>query len=156
MFKSVAVVVLWMLVALSANFAQGRSADTRFGQATPGNCEVNAAELDSVRNEALGDTNKDSIVIVIARLGNGETTRVHNHRRLLALKNYLSKYDLPTQRVVTAEGERADGYGRVELYVAGKLRGVLLADRNKPLCVECCDPDDADFYPYRNSKKQPR
>jgi len=153
MLRRLAVLVLWMLVAASLGFAQDRAADTRLAQTKPGNCEMNAALLDSVRNEALEEGNRDGAVILIARLGNGETSRVHNRLRLLIAKNYLSKYSLPVQRIVAAEGERVNGYGRVELYVAGKLRVVLLANRNKPMCVECCDPDDADFYPYRRNKR---
>ena len=153
MLRRVDVLVLWMLMAASISVAQDRAADTRLAQTTPGNCEVNAVDLDSVRSEALEETNRDGLVIVIARLGNGETSRAYNRWRLIAVKNYLSRYSLPAQRIVTAEGERVNGYGRVELYVAGKLRVVLLANRNRSLCVECCEPDDADFYPYRRNKR---
>ncbi len=156
MLRRLAVLVLWTLVGASFSFGQDRATDTSLAQGRPGNCEMNAALLDSVRNEALEKANRDGTVILIARLGNGESSRVHNRRRLLIAKNYLSKYGLPAQRIVAAEGERVDGYGRIELYVAGKLRTVLLANRNKPMCVECCDPDDADFYPYRSGKKQRR
>ncbi|MCA1604445.1 MAG: hypothetical protein LC775_02960 [Acidobacteria bacterium] len=152
MLRSLALLVLWVMAA-SMSVAQGRAADNSLAQTTPGNCEMNAALLDSVRQEALEEAIKDGAVIVIARLGNGETSRAHNRRRLLIAKNYLSKYGLPAQKVITAEGQRVSGYGRVELYVAGKLRVVLLANRNKPMCVECCDPDDADFYPYRRKRR---
>ncbi len=151
--KTLAVLVLWVLTTINISFAQDRSTDTRLVQTTPGNCEINAAALDSVRNEALEETNKDGVVIVIARLGNGEISHVYNRRRLLAARNYLSKYGLLAHRVITAEGERVNEHGRIELYVAGKLRVVLLANRNKPLCVECCDPDNADFYPYRRNNR---
>lgn len=156
MLRHLAVLVLWTLVAASFSFGQDRAADTSLAQTKPGNCEMNAALLDSVRKEALEETNRDGAIILIARLGNGETSRMHSRRRLLIAKDYLIKYGLPRQRIVAAEGERVDGYGRVELYVAGKLRLVLSANRNKPMCVECCDPDEADFYPYRTSKKQRR
>lgn len=156
MLRRLFVLVLVMLVAESISFAQDRSADTQLVQTTPGGCELNAAALDSVRNEALEEVRSAGVVIVIARLGNGETSRVHNRRRLLAVKNYLSKHGLPAQKIVTAEGERVNGYGRAELYVAGKLRTVLLANPNKALCVECCNPDDADFYPYQSGKKRRR
>lgn len=148
-------VALGLLAAATASVGQERPADNSV-QVRPGNCEMNAALLDSVRNDALQEENKDGTVILIARLGNGETLRVHNRRRLLITKDYLSKHGLPAQRIVAAEGERVDGYGRVELYVAGKLQNILLSYRNKPMCVECCNPSDADFYPYRRSRKQRR
>lgn len=153
MLRRSAVLVLWMLVTVSASVAQDSPTDTRVAKSVPGNCETNSAELDDLRNEALEGTAKDGVIIAIARLGNRETSRVHNRRRLLAVKGYLIKYGVPAQRIVMAEGERVDGYGRVELYAAGKLRNVLLTNPNKALCVECCDPDDADFYPYRRNKR---
>lgn len=143
-----------MLVAESVSLAQDRPTDTRLVQTTPGGCELNAAALDSVRNEALEKVREDGVVIVIARLGNDETSRVHNRRRLLAVKGYLSRYGLHAQRIVTAEGERVSGYGRVELYIDGKLRIVLLANRNRGLCVECCDTGDVELYQYRSGRRR--
>jgi hypothetical protein len=156
MLRSLFGLVLVMLMAGNISFAQARSEETQLAQTTPGDCELNAAALDSVRSEAREESNKDGVVLVIARLGNGETSRVHNRRRLLVAKNYLSKYGLPAQKIITAEGQRVNGYGRVELYVSGKLQVVLLANRNKTMCVKCCDPDEADFYPYRRGKKRQR
>lgn len=144
--RPLALIVLWTLGTASIGVAQDRAEDTRLVQTTPGNCEMNAAALDSVRSEALEEANKAGVVIVIARLGIRETSAMQNRRRLQIVKTYLSKYGLESQRIVAAEGERVAGYGRVEFYVAGKLRVVLLANRNKPICVECCNPDDADLY----------
>lgn len=153
MLRRLLVLGLVMLVAESIGYAQDRSTAMRLVQTTPGGCELNAAALDSVRNEALEEVRGNGVVIVIARLGNSETSRVHNRRRLLAVKNYLSKYGLTSQRVITAEGERMSGYGRVELYVDGKLRTALLANRNRALCVECCDTNGVEFYPYRRGRR---
>ena len=95
------------------------------------------ARLDSIRSEALNGTGKDSVVIVVARLGKGEVARIHNRNRLSAAKQYLLQYGLPVQRIVLAEGERAKGLGRVEFYVSGKLQDVLLINRNRGLCIDC-------------------
>lgn len=146
MLRRLFTLMLVIVAAESISVPQDRSSSEPFVQTAPGDCEVNAAALDSVRSEALKEVREDTVVIVIARLGDGETSRTHIRRRLVAVKNYLRKYGLPAQRIVAADGERISGYGRVELYVAGKLRVVVLAHRNKSLCVECCDPDDADFY----------
>jgi hypothetical protein len=152
MMRRLAVLVLWMLAAASLGITQDRPEDARSVQTVPGNCEMNAAALDSVRSEALEETNKGGVVIVIARLGTRETSGMQNRRRLQIVKTYLSKYGLGARRIVAAEGERVDGYGRVEFYVAGKLRVVLLANRNKPICVECCNADDTD--PYRDKRNR--
>jgi hypothetical protein len=153
MLRRSTILMLWALATVGVSMAQDAPADTRVVKSVPGNCETNSAELDDVRNEAIEATAKGGVIIAIARLGNRETSRVHTSRRLLAVKGYLVKYGVPTRRIVTAEGERVDGYGRVELYVAGKLRNVLLANPNKALCVECCNTDDADFYPYQKNKR---
>lgn len=149
---TIVILMQWILVVASVSFAQERTADTRLEQATPGNCEMNAALLDSVRTEALEEARKNRVVIVIARLGDGEISPARNRRRLLIVKNYLSKTELSVKKIVTAEGERVIGYGRIELYMEGELRVVLLANRNKLLCVECCNPKDSDFYPNRRNK----
>lgn len=145
-FKLITVI----LVATSAIFAQNRDTNTSRLQTTPGNCETNAALLDSVRTEALQQMSNDKFIFAIARLGDGELSRDRNRLRLRAVKNYLTTSDLPARMLVTAEGERIKGYGRVELYVNGELRVVLLANRNKLLCVDCCDPSKSDFYSNRN------
>ena len=153
MMRRLTVLVLWILVAASIAIAQDRSEDTRLVQTTPGNCEVNAAALDSVRSETLDEANRGGVIIVIARLGTRETSNTQNRRRLHIVKNYLTKYGLGGEKIVAAEGERVGGYGRVEFYVAGKLRVMLLANRNKPICVECCDPNASDFSPSRRNRR---
>jgi len=153
MWRIFAIVLLGALVTESITVAQDRSADAHVAKLMPGNCETNSADLDDLRNEALEGAGKDGVIIAIARLGNRETSRIQNRRRLLAVKNHLVKYGVPVQKIITAEGERVNGYGRVELYVAGKLRNILLAHPNKALCVECCNPKYSDFYPYRRGKR---
>jgi hypothetical protein len=46
-----------------------------------------------------------------------------------------------SKTIITAEGERVEGYGRVELYVAGKLFSVFLARRNDDLAAGACSFD---------------
>src|SRR2546423_9088201 len=88
----------------------------------PGNCNSNSAQLDRVRNEVWSGIEKGEVVIAIARLGKGEISRELNRRRLFSVQAYLTKRTaLPEKNIVVAEGERAEGYGRVELYVGGKL-----------------------------------
>lgn len=142
--------VMWMLMTASISFAQEQSTDTSLVPTTPGNCETNASDLNTVAKDELS---RDGVVIAIARLGNKETSRIHNRRRLVAVDHGLVKSGLPAQRVITAEGERVEGYGRVELYAAGKLRMVILANPNKGLCVECCDAPVSDLRRGRKRRR---
>jgi len=140
MKKKLCLTALWVLATMSAGAAQGRQVEARAKASRPGNCETNSAHLDDVRNDVLRRADKNEVVVAVARLGDKEMSRTHNRRRLRAVRDYLVKYGVPAESVVTAEGERVKGYGRVELYVKGKLRTVLSANPNKALCVDCCEP----------------
>lgn len=77
-------------------------------------------------------------IILIARLGDGEYKRDLNYVRLdRAFWGLTFGAEVPT--VIKAEGERVKGAGRVEVYVDGILRLVILTERNKYICVSCCD-----------------
>jgi hypothetical protein len=119
---------------------------------SPGSCEQNAAILDNMRYVAAQGSGKDSLIIAVARLGNGETSRELNRRRLYNLGIYWKEYDLPVKRLILTEGARVNGFGGVELYIAGKLFDVLLVNRGKDLCVVCCG-DDERYYPLRGKKR---
>ncbi|HEX6731231.1 MAG TPA: hypothetical protein VF074_14500, partial [Pyrinomonadaceae bacterium] len=89
----------------------------------PTNCEFNIAVLTGAHRMA-GDA---GLVIMIARLGKGETKRELNRRRLHNARTFLIEFgQRAPQTIVTAEGERVNGYGRVELYAVGKLFHVLM------------------------------
>jgi len=79
-------------------------------------------------------------LIVIARLGDGERNRGLNRRRLHNVRTYLSEYvhARAAETIVTAGGERVSGYGRIELYVGGRLFHVLTLPRNGDLLVGSC------------------
>jgi hypothetical protein len=113
-------------------------------------CESNIANLDAAHAEA----SEDGLIIAVARLGNGERNRVLNHRRLYNLRTYLEKFRKRTREtIVTAEGERVEGPGRVEVYVKGKLLITLELRRGQDLHVGSCDATsklDMLFYDSRN------
>lgn len=148
------VVIVWLIIFAGFCAAQTTQESSPQDINYVDNCEGNMARLDSVRSEALKSDGKDTAVIVIARLGKGEVARVHNRSRLSAAKKYLVQFGLPVNRLVLAEGEKAESFGRVELYVAGKLQDALLVNRNKGLCVECCNPSPEDFINNRTPKKR--
>jgi len=59
----------------------------------------------------------------------------------------------PMEMKPTAEGARVSGYGRVELYVGGKLFYVLMIRRNADLAVGACSFDGDDPCTYEREKK---
>jgi hypothetical protein len=122
----------------------------------PTNCEINIIRMEAVTKQAVQVITHEGVMIAIARLGDGERSREINRRRLHNIRVYLTSYQsFAPQKVITAEGEPASGHGRVELYLGGKLVDVLLVDRGKDLCVECCDGDER-YYPYLKDKKRKR
>ena len=107
------------------------------------NCESNKALFDLVDIS----TPNDGLIIIISRLGSGETSRVYNHRRLHNIRTYLNYVrEIPKERIVTAEGERVQGRGRAEVYVRGKLLTVFTVGRNQDLAGGDCEPASGGLY----------
>lgn len=150
-FMKCSLVAFWLIAG--GSYACYAQTSEPAQQREPGNCETNSLILDNMRYEATKGSGKDSFIIIIARLGNGESSRELNRRRLYNLGMYWKEYNLPAEKLILAEGERINGYGRVELYVGGKLFDVLLVNRDKDLCVACCG-DDEKYYPLRDKKRQ--
>lgn len=151
-----------LLASSSTGNAQNRLASTNAQSSQPilTSCEENIALL-SASHQSTGE---DGLVIAIARLGDGEHRRELNRRRLHNVRVYLTEFDWQRapETVITAEGERVKGFGRVELYVGGKLVAVLGIKRNGDLMVGSCEPDDIrpvkaerSLYPYRDRKPRP-
>src|ERR1700687_3048719 len=109
-----------LLIVLLSTCSDVLAQDQQFQMPTkPVNCESDIAILDGASNQA----GEKGLIIVIARLGDGDNNRDLNRRRLHNVRTYLTQWGgrrNPTN-VVTAQGERVKGYGRGELYVAGKL-----------------------------------
>ena len=143
-----------LLIGVASTVAAQQASTVSSTNERPGNCNSNSAQLDRVRNEASSGVEKGEVIIAIARLGKGEGSRELNRRRLYSVQAYLSKRaGVPEKNIVVGEGQRAEGYGRVELYVGGKLLNVLLVEPNKLLCVECCGIDES-YYLYQSGRKR--
>lgn len=116
----------------------------------PTNCEFNVSVLTGAHRTA-GDT---GLVIMIARLGTGETRRELNNRRLHNARTFLIEFGQRVpQTIVTAEGDPVDGYGRVELYVGGKLFHVSMIKRDDDLAVGACSFEGRDPCTDEREKK---
>ena len=147
-------VISVLLVCASTAAAQEVSRPTGSApikmETKPTNCEFHIATLDAAHDQA----GKDGLVIAIARLGDGEQRQELNRRRLHNVRTYLVEFDqrLP-ETIITAESERATGYGRVELYVRGKLFYVLMIRRNADLAVGACSFEGDDPCTFEREKK---
>ena len=102
----------------------------------PLNCEMTFQLMEDVRNLIKAEADEKSVLILIARLGNGEKSRTINRRRLYNVREGL-KITLRIEKpIVIAEGERINGFGRVEVYLGGKFIGALVARKNSHV-IKC-------------------
>lgn len=141
-------VFAWLITSVAGTVTQNQSVTEHLTLQSPDNCEGNSARLDVVRNKSR-EVGENKVTIAIARLGIGERSRELNRRRLYTIRAYLTSMGLPSQRLITAEGESAQGYGRVEVYVGGELVEILSVERHKDLPVGICDNDMEDRRRYQ-------
>ncbi len=108
------------------------------GQQTIGEdigCEEHLAISDFLLNEA--EIRSDPIILV-ARLGDGETSRRYNQQRLAAIKDTIGfRNRYPSEKFVLTQGERVKGKGQVEVYISGRLSTIFKAGRRKNLRGRC-------------------
>jgi hypothetical protein len=141
-------VLVLYLASVGGTAAQNQSATDPLTLQPPDNCEGNAARLDVVRNKSTV-AGENKVTIAIAKLGIGEQSRELNRRRLYSVRTYLTAMGLPSQRLITAEGERVQGHGRIEVYIGGELVEVLSVKRCKDLPVGMCENDLEDKRRYQ-------
>lgn len=140
--RSVAFAFLVSLTAVSYAVAQSVESPTPTIR-NDNNCESNKALWDLIDIEA----GNDSPIIIIARLGSGEVSRRFNHRRLHNIRTYLHYIrEIPEGRIITAQGERVAGRGRVEVYVGGRLFIVFTVGRNEDLAGGACEETRSLMY----------
>jgi hypothetical protein len=99
--------------------------------ARPNVCEDALALLETAAVDARKD--KVGYIIVVARLGNGEKSQSLNQKRLKSALPYLESR--AGNKVVAASGEKVSGYGRLELYVSGRLLYVIAFPKNR--LIDC-------------------
>jgi hypothetical protein len=119
----------------------------------PTGCEENEARLDRILMQIKEQEDPESVLIIIARLGDGEKSLEISRRRLHNAKEYLlirpATPSIPRNKIITATGDGTSGLGRVEFYFGGKLIEELLVGKNKNLCVDCCE--NHEIKPYRKT-----
>jgi len=113
------------------------------------NCEMSPVYQEDVIRAALEQTKRGGVLIVLARLGDGENSRELNRRRLYNVREYLKERGgLAADKIVVAEGERVKGNGRLEYYLGGNLFEQILFGKNGYTCHSCCGPDER-YYPEK-------
>lgn len=133
--------------SLSAQEQRNQRAVRGEVETKPTNCERHIVVLEGAHHEAGDDG--------LARLGNGENSRSINQHRLHSARAYLTDYlaaRLPGS-VVIAEGERVNGYGRIEIYIKGRLYSALAVKPNADLSVGSCEPKELDDPRQRELRK---
>lgn len=112
----------------------------------PYECEQNAAEMEQVLAVMEKEPNPKGVLILIARLGTGETNQWLNKRRLFNVSERYKVLGVPAEKIIVAEGERVNDFGRVEIYWNGELLGALITLKNRGICLNCCENDEK-LYP---------
>ncbi|MGI8556397.1 MAG: hypothetical protein ACR2LT_08600, partial [Pyrinomonadaceae bacterium] len=78
-------------------------------------------------------------VIIIGRLGKNESNSKYNRQRINETKTYLWRTEgFPKELIITAQGERTDDKGSVEIYYAGVLEVTIFLKRNQYLNLTRC------------------
>ena len=98
------------------------------------NCDTIKANFDLIAHTA----GEGATIIVIGRLGRGESSRELVRRRLVDLQQFVyMTRGISKERIITAEGERVRGQGQVDVYINGKLFIVFRLKRNKDFLTNC-------------------
>ena len=117
--------------------------------AKPARCEHRSAVLHWIHQ----DTPADELIVVVARLGDGDVRPNLAWRRLHNVRAYWTEYShegregprRDPEKIVLAEGERVKGYGLLEFYVGGKLVQAIRAARNSDVDFGDCYPPDESY-----------
>jgi hypothetical protein len=143
-------ILLAVLVLISA--AWGRQSANAQAELKPTNCENHIKMLEGA-NDVAG---KDGLIILIARPGTGDTKPEISGRRLYSARAYLTDYlrVRSPRTIVTGVGDKVEGYGRLEIYVAGRLYQVLAIRANAELSVGSCEPEELDDATQRARRKK--
>lgn len=103
---------------------------------TPLNCEMTLQLMEHVRDLIKSEVDEKSVLILIARLGDGEKRLDLNRRRLMNVREGLKMTLGVVKPIVIAEGERTNGFGRVEVYSGGRFVGALVARKSSHV-IKC-------------------
>ncbi len=148
--KKFCLIFLIIIFSINLSFSQENQDKHIVSETGGAACETNSALFDAISNEA--NQNKER-VFVIFRAGNDETEIV-NSNRLIYVKWFLKNYKgWDVINKVFARGEKADGNGKIEFYIGGKISFIVISPKNKTPCLDCCEDV---LYHQQNLLKQKR
>ncbi len=138
------VATLVALVILASGYTHARNAQDPQAQIvgepdglSGERCHTTMAYLDDAMITAQ-QAGEDTTIILIARLGKGENTRKLIRERLRQLRDHMTENRrFSSGKIVTAESERVNGLGQVDVYVGGKLHVIFKVKRNKDFAKGC-------------------
>jgi hypothetical protein len=143
----ITVILLSVLVCVAQQKTNQNDTKNQEISSRPFNCESNFVYLSQITDMVKAQENQNGVLIIIARLGDGENRRGLNHRRLHNVRLQLNQqFRITPDKIIVAEGESVKGIGRIEFYLKGKMIDGLLVGKNDDICVGCCGPDER-FYP---------
>lgn len=149
------VLIFLTLVSLVSVVAAQKQFSGRWGiPEKPYECEQNAAEMEQVLVVMKNEPNPKGVLVLIARLGTGETDRWLNKRRLFNISERYKVLGVPAEKIVVAEGENVNDFGRVEIYWNGELLGALAAHKERRICLNCCESDEKLYPDLRENQPQ--
>jgi hypothetical protein len=105
------------------------------------------------RTDALGYIHQQTVggmITVVARPGTDDKRPDLSRRRLRNVHAYMTQYLNPGYRrdpktIAMVEGDRVEGYGRLEFYVGGRLVWLIKAPPDMDLDFGDCYPPDDSF-----------
>lgn len=140
-YQQTEMVYIYLAVATASGCRcnQDKKAESEVVETFDRNCESNNALMYAAASLTV---KMNSRLFVISRLGAGETRQRLGHRRLHNVRAmFASNGPLGPDELITAEGERVKGPGRVDFYRGGELVIVATFRRNADFCVDCCEWD---------------
>lgn len=125
------------VIFLLVFFQPGVFSQSKSEKEIPSHCEYVRAILDDslVRASEI----EDAHVIFIFRLGKNEKSRKLINQRMELVRNHIKFRKQDPDRFILAEGEKTNGLGKLEIYIAGKLAGVIFAKKNANFGYDCLE-----------------
>lgn len=127
------------------------TSESVIAQQSEDSCETVSLKLDIIRNEFNRKDSKQYLIL-LARLGKEEQNAALNIRRLYAVRKYLITIGVQAERIITAQANRSDNVGKVEIYIEGQFVEAVFSKKNLDIPVGNCDNEKEDKKNFQLKK----
>jgi hypothetical protein len=134
------IVFIVIVVFAEMNNAQTDNEETTVVKDTSGACEINSLLVDRFRTDVDGAKR----AFIVFRPGDGEGSATLNRRYHRVSRFLRRNKGLNSGNVIYSRGETVKGQGKIEFYLEGSLKLVILSRRGR---IPCMDYIDAAVYP---------